>query len=66
MPDFPDMIQPLAEAVEFIQHIILTFFNFPFPGLGGISVGWLFLGGLGICFVWKIFQLLFGGGDLNG
>lgn len=59
------MIQPLASAVTFFQDIIITFFNFPFPGLGGISVGWLFLGGLGIEFVWKIFTLLFGGGDLH-
>lgn len=60
------MIPALAEAVAFIQHIIITFFNYPFPGLGGISIGWLFLGGTGIIFVWHIFKLLFGGGDLNG
>lgn len=60
------MIQPLASAVTFIQDIIITFFNFPYPGLGGISVGWLFLGGMGITFIWKVFKLLFGGGDTNG
>lgn len=58
------MIQPLSFAITFIQDVIITFFNFPFPGLG-ISVGWLFLGGMGISFIWKVFKVLFGGGDLH-
>lgn len=66
MPDFPVAIQPLVSALIFIQDIIITFFNFPFPGLGGISVGWLFLSGIGVAFVWNVFKLLFGGGDLHG
>ncbi len=57
------MLQTLADGVNFVQDIILTFFHFPFPGLGGISVGWLFLGTAGLYFVWKIFLLLFMGGD---
>lgn len=65
IPDFPDALPSLVSAITFVEDIILTFFNFPFPGLGGISVGWLFLGGLGICFVWKIFKLLFAGGDVK-
>lgn len=63
IPNAP-MISELREAIFFIHDIIIEFFNFPFPGLGGISVGWLFLGGCGFVAIWKMFKLLFGGGDM--
>lgn len=60
------MQSPLWQAVLFVQSIIITFFNFPVPGLGSVTIGWLFLGGIGVLFVFNVFRLIFGGGDIRG
>lgn len=57
------MLLELSQAIHFIQDIILEFFDFPFPGLP-ISVGWLFLSGIAFLFVFRIFKVLFSGGDI--